>query len=355
MARYGGCRHPGEGGHDWPDRDALRILGRAREAMPTEGTLYVIEMVLNLETGRGGLLDLNMLVMTQGAERTEKQFRDILREAGFGLIDLIETKSISSVLIARALLTVSFAASWIIEQLSRIPAQADVAVISRHAEREDIPPGTFGVDVPLTACGVSSAERFGAILSATRPQIRATASPVPRCESTAKAILRGGGWPEEVALDWRLGGPGPFVVDEEISGALFLLIGILEIVRHQLTRTEPPAGMRATSEGVDLLLGLAANDLRSRGHLNIYVTHDAILAVLVAHLYRLPVDGGNVHIGPSRVAQLEVEEQVTGRLAADRYPEFPLDSQPRIPGYDCFDRSLVEHGSGSRARSPRLF
>ena len=159
----------------------------------------------------------------------------------------------------------SCAASWIIEQFSSIPAQTDVAVILRHAEREDIPPGTFGVDVPLTACGVSSAERLGAMLSATRPKIRATASPVPRCASTASAILRGGDWPEEVALDSRLGEPGPFVVEEEISGALFLQIGILEIVRRQLTRTE-------------------------RGRLNIYVTHDAILAVLVAHLYRLPVD-----------------------------------------------------------------
>ena len=89
--------------HDWPDRDALRILRRAREAMPTDGTLYVIEMVLDQETGRGGLLDLNMLVMTQGAERTEKQFRDILREAGFGLLDVTETGAVSSIIRATAL------------------------------------------------------------------------------------------------------------------------------------------------------------------------------------------------------------------------------------------------------------
>ena len=183
-----------------------------------------------------------------------------------------------------------YESSWITEQLSSIPSQADVSLILRHAEREDIPPGTFGVDVPLTASGVTSAERLGTMLSATRSQVRATTSPVPRCESTARAILRGGDWPEEVVQDWRLGEPGPFVVDEEISGALFLQIGILEIVRHQLTHVEPPVGMRATSEGVDILLELAANDLRSGGRLNIYVTHDAILAVLVAHLYRLPVD-----------------------------------------------------------------
>ena len=88
--------------HDWPDRDAVRILRRAREAMPTDGTLYVIEMVLDEETGRGGMLDLHMLVMTQGAERTEKQFRDILREGGFGLIDVIDTGEVSSVICAKA-------------------------------------------------------------------------------------------------------------------------------------------------------------------------------------------------------------------------------------------------------------
>ena len=180
--------------------------------------------------------------------------------------------------------------SWITEQLSSIPAHADVSLILRHAEREDIPPGTFGVDVPLTTSGVASAERLGATLSGMRPQAKAIASPVPRCESTARAILRGGDWPEEVVQDWRLGEPGPFVVDEEISGVLFLQIGILEIVRRQLSHVEPPTGMRATSEGVDLLLGLTATDLRSCGRLSIYVTHDAILAALVAHLYRLPVD-----------------------------------------------------------------
>ena len=180
--------------------------------------------------------------------------------------------------------------SWITEQLSSIPAHADVSLILRHAEREDIPPGTFGVNVPLTSSGVASAERLGATLSGMRPQAKAIASPVPRCESTARAILRGGDWPEEVVQDWRLGEPGPFVVDEEISGALFLQIGILEIVRRQLSHVEPPTGMRATSEGVDLLLGLTATDLRSCGRLSIYVTHDAILAALVAHLYRLPVD-----------------------------------------------------------------
>ena len=183
--------------------------------------------------------------------------------------------------------------SWIAEQLGRIPARADVSLVLRHAEREDIPPGTFGVDVPLTAYGIASSEELGAALSRLRRQVEAVSSPVPRCKSTARAILRGGGWPEDVVQDWRLGGPGPFVVDEETSGSLFLQIGILEIARHQLSRVEPPVGMRRTSEGVYLLLELTTTGLESCGRLTIHVTHDAILAVLVAYLYRLPIDDIN--------------------------------------------------------------
>ncbi|MCE2404232.1 MAG: methyltransferase [Dehalococcoidia bacterium] len=89
--------------HDWPDSRALRILRRARETTSKGSMLYVIEMVLDDSTGGGGLMDLNMLVMTQGAERTEEQFRDLLAQAGFGMLDVIKTGSVSSVIRARAL------------------------------------------------------------------------------------------------------------------------------------------------------------------------------------------------------------------------------------------------------------
>ena len=88
--------------HDWPDGDALRILARAREALPAGGTLYVVEMVLDDASGAGGLLDLNLLVMTGGAERTEDQFRGLLGRAGFEVLDVVETGGISSVIRARA-------------------------------------------------------------------------------------------------------------------------------------------------------------------------------------------------------------------------------------------------------------
>ncbi|MCE2469467.1 MAG: methyltransferase [Dehalococcoidia bacterium] len=89
--------------HDWPEPDALRILWRARDAMPPGGALYLIELVLDDADGRGGLLDLNMLVMTRGAERTKEDFKRLLDQAGFALLDVQETGTVNSILRARAL------------------------------------------------------------------------------------------------------------------------------------------------------------------------------------------------------------------------------------------------------------
>ena len=88
--------------HDWPDDEAALILDRARAAMPEGGALYLVEMVLDDSSGAGGLLDLNMLVMTGGAERTGEQFRGLLAQTGFEMLDVVETGSVSSVVRARA-------------------------------------------------------------------------------------------------------------------------------------------------------------------------------------------------------------------------------------------------------------
>ena len=88
--------------HDWPDDAALHILRRAREAMPKGGTLYVVEVALDESSADGGLLDLHMLVTTGGRERTERQFADLLAAAGFELLDVTPTASVSSVIRARA-------------------------------------------------------------------------------------------------------------------------------------------------------------------------------------------------------------------------------------------------------------
>ena len=171
----------------------------------------------------------------------------------------------------------------IIEQLVMVPEGADASLFIRHAEREDIPAGTFGHNVNLTAEGTQSAEHLGAGLSENRA-LTVVSSPVPRCVQTALAMLRGAGSAAQVATDRRLGNPGAFIVDSEAAGPLFLELPIPEIARRQLQDAIPLPGMRPTPEGVEILQELATNPLGDNGRLHVFVTHDIILSVFVASI-----------------------------------------------------------------------
>ena len=89
--------------HDWSDEEAVRILRGARAAMQAGRALYVVEMVLDEGTGSGGMLDLNMLAMTGGAERTRAQFEGLLQSAGFRVLKVTPTDAVSSVISAVAI------------------------------------------------------------------------------------------------------------------------------------------------------------------------------------------------------------------------------------------------------------
>lgn len=173
--------------------------------------------------------------------------------------------------------------------LDRVPDGAAVAIVLRHAEREEITPGNFGNYVSLTQRGLQCAQRLGAGLSSRRVGI-VRSSPLPRCMQTADAIIAGAGWKASAVPERLLGDPGPFVVEPERAGQLFLDIGIEEIVRRQLAEGEPSSGMRSTSSGVDLVLQELTAALSRPDSISVFVTHDAVLAVLVGYLYGLPVE-----------------------------------------------------------------
>ena len=174
--------------------------------------------------------------------------------------------------------------------LDRVPVGSAAALVIRHAEREDIPPGTFGNDVPLTERGWQAAYRLGKGLSHQPAGIVRT-SPLPRCVQTAQAIISGSGWTADAIPDTLLGDPGPFVVDAELAGRLILDIGIPAVVAQQLSATDPPDGIRSASEGVRLVLDSVADALRTQHGTSVFVTHDAVLAVLVGTLYGRSIDG----------------------------------------------------------------
>jgi ubiquinone/menaquinone biosynthesis C-methylase UbiE len=90
--------------HDWNDAECEKILGNVARAMRPGGKVYVVELVLP-ETDQPGLaplMDINMMVMLTGRERTEREYAALFARAGLSLTRTITTKSPFSVLEARA-------------------------------------------------------------------------------------------------------------------------------------------------------------------------------------------------------------------------------------------------------------
>lgn len=85
--------------HDWPDDGALAILRRARESLEPGGRIYVIELVRAEGSFGGALLDLHMLAVTGGQERTLASFGALFAQADLNLIEVRALPSVSSVLV----------------------------------------------------------------------------------------------------------------------------------------------------------------------------------------------------------------------------------------------------------------
>ena len=89
--------------HDWDDEKCLLILKNCHRAMPPEGKLLVVESVIppGNEPFGGKLLDLVMLLIPGGKERTEEEYRSLFNEAGFELTQVIPTATEVSIIEAK--------------------------------------------------------------------------------------------------------------------------------------------------------------------------------------------------------------------------------------------------------------
>jgi SAM-dependent methyltransferase len=93
--------------HNWPDRDARRILECCRRAMAPGTRLLVAERVVPADAGpsEAKLFDINMLVVVGGRERTEAEYRRLLELSGFTGMRVLETKSPISLIEAECALS----------------------------------------------------------------------------------------------------------------------------------------------------------------------------------------------------------------------------------------------------------
>jgi hypothetical protein len=88
--------------HDWDDARSIRILTNIREALGGRagGRVLLLEIAL---TGRnqpnlGNWADIEMLALPGGRERTEDEFRELFRKAGFRLSRVVPTQGPQSVI-----------------------------------------------------------------------------------------------------------------------------------------------------------------------------------------------------------------------------------------------------------------
>jgi hypothetical protein len=85
--------------HDWTDDQCIQILGHCRKAIPANGGLLIVDCVV--PDGNAPSIakdyDITMLTFPGGQERTESEFRSLLKASGFELKSITPTTTMISV------------------------------------------------------------------------------------------------------------------------------------------------------------------------------------------------------------------------------------------------------------------
>jgi hypothetical protein len=79
--------------HDWNDEQACQILANCRRAMADGGRVLVVDNVIPAgnEDHWGKKLDVNMLVLTPGRERTAEEFHRLFSASGLLVQRIVPT------------------------------------------------------------------------------------------------------------------------------------------------------------------------------------------------------------------------------------------------------------------------
>ncbi|XP_060672230.1 xanthohumol 4-O-methyltransferase-like [Ziziphus jujuba] len=92
--------------HDWDDEYCVKILKNCRKAVPEKsGKVIIIDMVLkakgndNIFDEIGMMFDMVTLALTEGGkERTDKEWKKILKEGGFPRYKIINIPAVASII-----------------------------------------------------------------------------------------------------------------------------------------------------------------------------------------------------------------------------------------------------------------
>jgi len=86
--------------HDWDDARAVAVLERCRDAMAPNGRILLVELIVpeGNEPSPAKSIDLTMLLLFHGRERTEAEYRALLQRAGLTRVRIIPTPSPFSII-----------------------------------------------------------------------------------------------------------------------------------------------------------------------------------------------------------------------------------------------------------------
>jgi acetylserotonin N-methyltransferase len=82
--------------HDWSEEKILRLLNKIHATLPAGGAVLIAEKLLHDDKAGpewAVLQSLNMLVVTEGKERTLGEYEDLLTRAGFADVTGVRTGS----------------------------------------------------------------------------------------------------------------------------------------------------------------------------------------------------------------------------------------------------------------------
>ena len=85
--------------HDWTDEQCIQILGHCHKVIPAKGKLLIADCVVPAGNAQSLSQDMDMTMLTfpGGQERTEAQFRSLLKASGFELKSITPTATAISV------------------------------------------------------------------------------------------------------------------------------------------------------------------------------------------------------------------------------------------------------------------
>ncbi|GLJ59296.1 hypothetical protein SUGI_1501830 [Cryptomeria japonica] len=92
--------------HDWSNEDCVKILKQCRKAIPETGKVLIVDTVLNarektaVDPSLGFAYDLAKLAFTShgGRERSEEEWKNVLKEGGFPRSNIIAIPTLASLI-----------------------------------------------------------------------------------------------------------------------------------------------------------------------------------------------------------------------------------------------------------------